>query len=121
MNAAAAVLQIQRMSASLDACCRGWVCACRLLPAAAPNWMAISSAAAHHHRHLSPALQGDHDSSIPLHLPLIFGFVASFTCGVLNFGEAMTFTLLWNFARYLGWLASDVTYAKGVVYSQVMQ
>ena len=83
--------------------------------------MSISSGAAHPHPHLSHALQGDHDSSIPLHLPLLFGFFASFICGVLNFGEAMTFTLLWNFARYLGWLAADVTYAKGVIYSQVMQ
>jgi hypothetical protein len=83
--------------------------------------MAISSAAAHHHGHFSPALQGDHDSSIPLHHPLLFGFIASFTCGVLNFGEAMTFSLLWNLARYLGLLGSNVTYAKVVVYSQVMQ
>ena len=51
--------------------------------------------------------------------PVLFGFLGSFVCGVLNFGEAMTFMLLWNFARYIGWLGSDVTFAKGVVYSQV--
>ena len=79
--------------------------------------MAINSAASHHA--LSPALQGAHDSSIPMQLPLLFGFLGSFICGVLNFGEALTFMLLWNFARYMSWLGSDVTFAKGVIYSQV--
>ena len=79
--------------------------------------MTISSEAALHH--LSPALQGNHDSTIALYFPVLFGFLGSFVCGVLNFGEAMTFMLLWNFARYVGWLGSDVTFAKGVVYSQV--
>jgi hypothetical protein len=79
--------------------------------------MAINSAASHHA--LSSALQGQHDSSIPMQLPLLFGFLGSFICGVLNFGEALTFMLLWNFARYMSWLGSDVTFAKGVVYSQV--
>ena len=79
--------------------------------------MAISSAASHHH--LSPALQGQHDSSIPMQLPFMFGFLGSFICGVLNFGESLTFMLLWNFARSMSWLGSDVTFAKGVIYSQV--
>jgi hypothetical protein len=79
--------------------------------------MAISSEASHHN--LSPALQGDHDNSIAMYMPLMFGFIGSFICGVLNFGEATTFTLLWNFARFLGWLGPDVTFAKGVIYSQV--
>lgn len=72
------------------------------------------------HPHLSHVLQGPHDSSIPLYLPLLFGFLASFNCGILNFGEATTFTLLWNFARYISWLDEDVTFQKGVILSQVM-
>ncbi len=77
----------------------------------------LSSESPHHH--LSHALQGQHDTSIPVHLPLLFGFLSSFVCGVLNFGESMTFTLLWNFARFMNWLDTDVTFQKGVVYSQV--
>jgi hypothetical protein len=79
----------------------------------------VFNSATEHHLHLSPDLHGNHDSSIPLYLVLTFGFCASFICGVLNFGESMTFTLLWNFARYMSWLGPDVTYAKGVIYSQV--
>jgi hypothetical protein len=79
----------------------------------------LSSSVAH--AHLSHVLQGPHDSSIPLYLPLLFGFLSSFICGVLNFGEAMTFTLLWNFARYMSWLEKDVTFQKGVIFSQVMR
>jgi hypothetical protein len=71
-------------------------------------------------RHQSTALQMDHDESIPVYLPLLFGFFASFICGVLNFGDAMTYTLLWNFARYMAWLGPHATFAKGVVYSQVI-
>jgi hypothetical protein len=51
----------------------------------------------------------------------LFGFLASFNCGILNFGEATTFALLWNFARYISWLDEDVTFQKGVLLSQVMQ
>jgi hypothetical protein len=50
----------------------------------------------------------------------MFGFLGSFICGVLNFGEATTFTLLWNLARFMGLLGPDVTFAKGVIYSQVI-
>ena len=79
----------------ISACRWGRVCACGCLPI--KNWMAISSAAAH--PHLSHALQGDHDSSIPFLLPLIFSFSSGFVCGVLNFGEAISFALQWNLAR----------------------
>jgi hypothetical protein len=79
--------------------------------------MAISSA--YTHPHLSDDLQGDHDSSIPLLLPMIFAFNSGFICGVLNFGQAITFSLQWNFARFFGWLGPGTTFAKGVLFSQV--
>ena len=78
--------------------------------------MGTSSAAAH--PHLSHALQGDHDSSIPFLLPLIFAFNSGFICGVLNFGEAISFSLQWNLARYFGWLGAGTTFAKGVLFTQ---
>jgi len=78
--------------------------------------MGTSSAAAH--PHLSHALQGDHDSSIPYILPLIFAFVSGFVNGVLNFGEAISFSLQWNLARYFGWLGAGTTFAKGVMFTQ---
>jgi hypothetical protein len=80
----------------------------------------VGASAALAQSHLSHVLRGPHDSSIPLYLPLLFGFLSSFICGVLNFGEAMTFTLLWNFARYMSWLDADVTFQKGVIFSQVL-
>ena len=98
----------------VTACRWGWVCACGCLPI--KNSMAISSAAAH--PHLSHALQGDHDSSIPVLLPLIFAFNSGFICGVLNFGEAISFSLQWNLARYFGWLGAGTTFAKGVLFTQ---
>ena len=83
--------------------------------------MAAGLSAVAAHPNLSHALQGPHDSSISAHLPLLFGFgfISSFVCGILNFGEAITFTMLWNFARYMSWLDADVTFQKGVVFSQV--
>ena len=69
--------------------------------------------------HISSALQGHHDSGIPSFLPLMFAFNSGFICGVLNFGEAISFSLQWNVARYLGLLGPDTTFAKGVMLSQV--
>ena len=79
--------------------------------------MAISSA--NTHPHLSNDLHGNHDSSIPFLLLMIFAFNSGFTCGVLNFGQAISFSLQWNFARYFGWLGPGTTFAKGVLFSQV--
>ena len=77
--------------------------------------MAISSA--YTHPHLSDDLQGDHDSSIPLLLPMIFAFNSGFICGVAT--SVGTFSLQWNFARYFGWLGPGTSFAKGVLFSQV--
>ena len=104
--------------------CRLAYCACRgkrtaFAPAGEFCSMAMSSTASHSQSHLSPVLQGDHDSSIPFLLPLIFAFNSGFINGVLNFGESVSFSLQWNMARYLGFLGPGTTFAKGVLFSQV--
>ena len=69
--------------------------------------------------HLSNALKVDHDSSTPPYVPCLLAFLASFIGGLLSFGEATAFNLMWNLVRRLGWLGQNVSFAKGVVYSMV--
>ena len=46
------------------------------------------------------------------------GFNSGFIYGVLNFGEAISFSLQWHLARYFGWLGAGTTFAKGVLFTQ---
>ena len=67
----------------------------------------------------SLALQSETSINNPLHLVLLIGSIASFVCGLLNFGQGMTFAVLWNLARYLDLLESNETFSQGVVYGQI--
>jgi hypothetical protein len=70
---------------------------------------------------LSHALQSETsvNSNTPLPLVLFIGSIASFVCGLLNFGQGMTFAVLWNLARFLGFLESSASFSKGIVYGQI--
>jgi hypothetical protein len=70
---------------------------------------------------LSHALQGETsiNSDVPLTLVLSIGSIASFVCGLLNFGQGMTFAVLWNLARFSGFLEPNESFSKGIVYGQI--
>jgi hypothetical protein len=57
----------------------------------------------------------DIDSSGSLVLLLLIGSMASFICGLLNFGQGMSFAVLWNAARCVKLLDSDASFSKGIV------
>jgi len=70
--------------------------------------------------HLSPATQRDNDINYPPILVLLIGLISSFICGVLNFGQGMTFAVLWNLSKRLNLLDYNTSFSKGIMYGQIL-
>ncbi len=66
------------------------------------------------------SIHGDSDIDSSLVLLLLIGSMASFICGLLNFGQGMSFAVLWNAARCVKLLDSDASFSKGIVYGQIL-
>ena len=62
-------------------------------------------------------LRLSHDTMVPAAVPLAIGFLAALVYGLTNFGEAVVFVLLWNISGHLGFLGTDYSFAKGVLFS----
>jgi hypothetical protein len=60
------------------------------------------------------------DSSGSFALLLLIGSMASFICGLLNFGQGMSFAVLWNAARCMKLLDSNASFSKGIAYGQIL-
>lgn len=65
-------------------------------------------------------LRNTHDTQIPFFLPPVLAFFASVVYGMTSFGEAITFMICWSLSGALGFLGSDYSFAKGVVYSSII-
>ena len=65
-------------------------------------------------------LRNTHDTQIPFFLPPVLAFFASVVYGMTSFGEAITFMIFWSLSGALGFLGSDYSFAKGVVYSSII-
>jgi hypothetical protein len=65
-------------------------------------------------------LRNIHDTQIPFLLPPFIAFFASIVYGLTSFGEAITFMIGWSISGALGFLGSDYSFAKGVLYSNMI-
>jgi hypothetical protein len=65
-------------------------------------------------------LRNAHDTQIPFLLPPCIAFFASIVYGLTSFGEAITFMIGWSVSGALGFLGSDFSFAKGVLYSNMI-
>ena len=61
-----------------------------------------------------------HDTQIPFFLPPFLAFFASMIYGLTSFGEAITFMIGWSLCGAMGLLGPDFSFAKGVVYSSMI-
>jgi hypothetical protein len=65
-------------------------------------------------------LRNTHDTQIPFLIPPFIAFFASIVYGLTSFGEAITFMIGWSISGALGFLGSDYSFAKGVLYSNMI-
>jgi hypothetical protein len=65
-------------------------------------------------------LRNAHDTQIPFLLPPFIAFFASIVYGLTSFGEAITFMIGWSISGALGFLGSDYSFAKGVLFSNMI-
>jgi len=80
----------------------------------------MSTEIAAEYPHLSPAILRDNDINNPPILVLLIGLISSFICGVLNFGQGMTFAVLWNLSKRLNLLDYTTSFSKGIMYGQIL-
>ena len=65
-------------------------------------------------------LRQTHDTQIPFIVPPFLAFFASVVYGLTSFGEAITFMIGWSLSGAFGFLGSDYSFAKGVVYCSMI-
>ena len=65
-------------------------------------------------------LRNAHDTQIPFLVPPIIACFASTVYGLTNFGENITFMLLWSLSGAVGILGGDYSFAKGVLFTNIV-